>query len=161
MKHFFANHEDQGLNERNPPPPDVAVLYAEDDDEWADLVRLWIRGTGLVMRRVANGRELRSFLDRCLTTPRCLLLDLGLGDEDGLKICDEIKARPSLQKIPIIVLTGHKKMLLPALNHQALYFIHKSHKANQELLAVIRSVYQDTAIGANCNTAQFSLWCCQ
>lgn len=39
--------------------------------------------------------------------PACILLDVSLGDADGLDLCRRLKADPATAAIPVLLLTGH------------------------------------------------------
>ena len=116
------------------------VLYVEDDDGWAKLVMLWLEQGGFAMQRVCDGREMRSYFKQQQTLPACILMDMCLKDSDGLRLSDEIKSNPALQRIPIVVFTAHPHLRLAALSHEALYVIAKTHDAEKELLSVLKSV---------------------
>jgi DNA-binding response OmpR family regulator len=117
------------------------VLHAEDDDEWADLVRGWLAGTGFALHRVASRRDLLRFLGSCRKLPACILLDLGLRDADGLGVCDELKADVRWRKIPILLLTNLEGQRLAGLRHRAFNLVSKqSETAGQELVDALRAV---------------------
>lgn len=117
------------------------VLHVEDDPEWADLVRGWLAGKGFGLHRVASRSELLQFLEACPRLPDCLLLDLGLEDVDGLRICDELKAHAQWRRIPIVILTSREGQRLAGFRHKALILISKLAKdAGEELVAGLRSV---------------------
>jgi len=86
--------------------PGIDVLHVEDDDQYAELVRMWVTARGLVMHRVRSRGELMDYLTVCAPPPRCLLLDMSLKDSAGLSLCDELKKSPTLQQLPIILLSG-------------------------------------------------------
>lgn len=72
--------------------------------------------------------------------PLCILLDLMLKDGDGLDLCDEIKGSPSLQHLPIVILSGRQMTALECLKHQALYHVQKDTGAEDELAAALESI---------------------
>lgn len=39
--------------------------------------------------------------------PDCILLDVSLGNADGLEVCRRLKADPATAAIPLLLLTGH------------------------------------------------------
>ena len=113
-----------------PPPPrhaqdaistaGIDVLHLEDDDLYADLVKMWITGHGLTLRRVRSRAELLRDLAICAPPPRCLLLDLSLQDSQGLTLCDELKKSPSLQHLPIV---GRAAGVTPFNDHAGLQWV--------------------------------------
>lgn len=117
----------------------LKIFHVEDDPEWAALVRHWLKGE-FETRCLPGPKELLCLLNVGEKLPDCLIVDLGLRDYDGLKLCDEIKARPAWQKIPIVVLTALSDKRLKALQHKALHVIVKSNDNQEELLSVLRTV---------------------
>lgn len=117
----------------------VDVLHVEDDDAWAGLVQAWLTRRGMRVQRMSSGMEARRYLSTCAELPRCLLLDLGLVDDNGLALCDHIKASPRLQSLPIIVLTARPIPVVDVLSHHALYRVEKGLQTEIELTAVIDS----------------------
>lgn len=124
------------------PPPEsrVDVLHVEDDDAWAGLVKHWLAARGLTVQRMRSGSEMRAHLSVCLSLPRCLLLDLSLGDDDGLTLCDHVKRSPRLQGLPVVVLTARDIRAADVLKRSALYRIEKGTNTEDELAAVILSI---------------------
>jgi DNA-binding response OmpR family regulator len=123
-----------------PLEPRVDVLHVEDDDSWAGLVNHWLTARGLTVQRMRSGREMRVHLSVCPSLPRCLLLDLSLGDDDGLTLCDHVKRSPRLQRLPVVVLTARDIRAADVLNRSALYRVEKGTKTEDELAAVILSI---------------------
>jgi DNA-binding response OmpR family regulator len=128
--------------DRVPPPGQtpVDVLHVEDDQDWILLVGRWLEGRGLKSLPLGSGVELRSYLARCTALPRCLLLDKTLPDADALTLCDEIKRSPSLQHLPVIVLTGDRASSIECLKRGALYCVQKGEGTEGELCAVLESI---------------------
>lgn len=94
----------------NPQP--IEVLLVEDNPGDVDLTREALEGGKLrVNLSVANdGIEALDFLRRRgshtgAPRPDIVLLDLNLPGKDGREVLAEMKADPSLKRIPVIVLT--------------------------------------------------------
>jgi CheY-like chemotaxis protein len=47
--------------------------------------------------------------------PDVILLDIQLPDANGLELCQQIRQRPELARLPIVIISAHA----PPLNHQA------------------------------------------
>lgn len=96
-----------------PPAPRRSILIAEDDDDDFLLAQMALSAAGFdgAVFRVRDGAELMDFLlspsgPRALAGPRLLLLlDLNMPRKDGRVALAEIKAHPSLRKLPVVVLT--------------------------------------------------------
>ena len=68
--------------------------------------------------------------------PDTILMDMLLSGEDGKKICRRIKSDPSVNKIPIIMLSGYPQAQTACIEAGADYFLSKPFDMNG-LLAVI------------------------
>lgn len=131
--------------ERKPRNKDAArplILHVEDRDDWTELVRAWLKSRGIAVHSVTSRKDMRRFLAGCEQLPDCIVMDVGLPDADGLEICDEIKASPMLQRIPIILLTAQEHMQLAGFRHQALHVVQKTKRkgVGELFLATVDSV---------------------
>ncbi len=125
------------------PAEDAAagdILHAEDDDDWAGLVRRWLEEKGLPVRRMRTGAELLAHLGARSAAPRCVLLDLTLPDADGLELCERVKRDPALQSVPVVIFTGRDIPAAECLRRQALYRVTKGPGARAELEAALDAV---------------------
>jgi DNA-binding response OmpR family regulator len=77
----------------------VQVLLVEDDDRVAGALSAVLARHGMVVRRVALGREALG----ALRAVDVVLLDLGLPDIDGVEVCRGLRAAGD---VPVIVLTA-------------------------------------------------------
>jgi DNA-binding response OmpR family regulator len=77
------------------------ILVVDDEPELREILRRGMEAEGFVVVEAANKTE----LFRCLDTYpiKLITLDLGLGQQDGLKLALEIRAG---HNIPIIMITG-------------------------------------------------------
>ncbi len=93
----------------NAPHPPV-ILLAEDNDDHFLLTKEAFAEARLPyqLHRVNNGEELMSYLLNSHSPPLLILLDLNMPKKDGREALNEIKAYPTLQRIPIIILTTSK-----------------------------------------------------
>ncbi|MFQ5948829.1 MAG: response regulator transcription factor [Acidimicrobiia bacterium] len=77
------------------------VLLIEDEAEIADLVRMFFEKEGFRLVHAPNGEQ---GMDRLTdSSPRVVLLDLGLPDVDGVEVCKRILATSD---VPVIILTA-------------------------------------------------------
>jgi CheY-like chemotaxis protein len=90
-----------------------AVLVVEDDTDHRDSVRTVLEEEGYRVEGAADGR---AALDRLLSAPPpdLVLVDLMMPVMDGRQLMTEMKARPSLAEIPVVVMTGAGRRLLYA-----------------------------------------------
>ena len=80
------------------------VLVVDDERDMLELLEIHFRAQGYEVRTAANGLQAlnaaRGFL------PDLIVLDLMLGELDGLSICEILRAQPSTSDIPVIVITA-------------------------------------------------------
>jgi len=86
------------------PAPDADALVIEDDPDSRRLVAACLRRIGLRVREAATAAEAASALERA--TPDLICLDVRLPDENGLALCEQIRASPRLGDVPIMVITA-------------------------------------------------------
>ncbi len=96
--------------DRNESP--VEILLVEDDTADVQLAEEGLREGGVPSRLwvVQDGVEALAFLRRQgrytdAVRPDLILLDLKMPKRGGLEVLAEIKAEPSLRRIPVVVLT--------------------------------------------------------
>jgi DNA-binding response OmpR family regulator len=78
------------------------VLAVDDDPTMRELIADYLGNHGFRVSTAANGKDATGIIDE--DTVDLVVLDLKLGDEDGLQLVSELRARSNL---PIIVITGH------------------------------------------------------
>jgi CheY-like chemotaxis protein len=89
----------------------AAVLVVEDDADHRNSVGMLLEDEGYRVEGAVNGR---AALDRLLSAPPpdLVLLDLMMPVMDGRQLLLEMKARPALAEIPVVVITGGGSHLL-------------------------------------------------
>ena len=80
------------------------IIYCEDDPSVQKLVRVALRSIPHEIRIVGDGAEALKLIER--ETPDVVFTDISMPGLDGLQLIDELKARPHLEHIPIIVVTA-------------------------------------------------------
>lgn len=96
----------------------IAILMAEDDAEDRMLTKEALEEARLAndLRFVKDGEELLDYLHRRgeyadagqAPVPGLILLDLNMPKKDGREALEEMKADPTLRRIPVVVLTSSK-----------------------------------------------------
>lgn len=85
------------------------VLVVDDEADMLELLDTNFRAQGYEVRTAATGiqalNEARAFL------PDLIVLDLLLGELDGLSVCEILRAQPSTSNIPVIVITAMGGMI--------------------------------------------------
>lgn len=93
----------------------VVILLADDDADDREMMRRALEKNDLVgdFHAVGDGEELMDYLHHRGTfappalspRPGLILLDLNMPKKDGREALAEIKAHPSLRRIPVVVVT--------------------------------------------------------
>jgi CheY-like chemotaxis protein len=80
------------------------LLVVEDDEAQRRSIIELVGDEDVEITAVASAEEA---LERLRETRfDCMVLDLGLGGEDGFHLLEEVKSTPDMQEIPIIIYTG-------------------------------------------------------
>ncbi len=80
------------------------VLVIDDDQDVADLIRLYLRSENYVIEHAINGEE-GIELARSVH-PGLIILDVLMPQKDGLSTYEDILADDALKLIPVIMLTS-------------------------------------------------------
>jgi DNA-binding response OmpR family regulator len=86
------------------PHPCVRVLLVEDDLATQHMIADYLAENNLGVATAANGQEVAKQLS--IKEPSLVILDLRLGQEDGLNLLREIRAHSD---VPVIIITGHRR----------------------------------------------------
>jgi two-component system cell cycle response regulator DivK len=81
------------------------VLVVEDNAANLELLRDWLDAEGYEVNSATNLTE--AFGSINARPPDIVLLDVQLGDEDGLALARWIREQPQIRKIPVIAVTAH------------------------------------------------------
>ena len=81
----------------------VRVLIVEDNEQNMELASFLLEDEGFEVDKATSLAEARELLQR--VTPRLILLDMSLGNEDGLALVGELRSQGSALKI--LALTAH------------------------------------------------------
>ncbi len=82
----------------------ATIVFCEDDPTIRKLVRATLRPTGHDVHVAADGREGLALIQRL--RPDLVVTDVAMPNLDGLRLTDELKRRPELAHIPIVLLTA-------------------------------------------------------
>ena len=90
----------------------IEILLVEDSPADVDLTREALQEAKVLnnLHVVEDGEQALAYLRREgpyaeVTRPDLILLDLNLPRKDGRQVLEEIKADPSLRRIPVVILT--------------------------------------------------------
>jgi CheY-like chemotaxis protein len=90
------------------PFPSARILVAEDDPVQAALICDLLQKEGYQVESCATMNDAREAVRA--TLPDLLLLDRMLPEGDGCLLCQELKASPATQTMPIIMLTARDRV---------------------------------------------------
>ena len=115
------------------------ILIVEDDIDIAKGLSLRLEANGYA---TASASDAHSAIDAASKEkPDMILLDLGLPDENGFVMMENLQRDPALSSVPVIVLTGRPQEVYKEATELAgaKAYLQKPVE-NEELLAVIRRV---------------------
>jgi len=81
------------------------ILVVEDNPQNLELVEFLLEEAGFCVRAARDAEEMRRELAAGL--PALVLMDIQLPGTDGLKLVQEIRARPEADALPVVALTAH------------------------------------------------------
>jgi CheY-like chemotaxis protein len=80
------------------------VLYAEDDPEHRDMMRMALKETNIILIEAVDGQEALRKIEA--QHPDLIVLDLFMPRLDGFSVMEAVRANPRTRHIPIIVLSA-------------------------------------------------------
>jgi CheY-like chemotaxis protein len=81
------------------------ILVVEDNDLSRELLSDWLESENYRVASATNLEEAFAAIQEM--PPDAVLLDVQLGDQDGLSIATWIRHQPTLSHIPVIAVTAH------------------------------------------------------
>lgn len=85
------------------------ILIIDDEEDLRDALKLSLELEGYRCYTAANGREGLEALGR-ISPPSVILLDLMMPVMNGWQFLDELRAHPSLDRIPVVVVTAFTRL---------------------------------------------------
>jgi len=98
-------------------PEQPTVLIVDDEPSIRRLYRSALRTLPVRLLDASNGLDAMNLIEQ--EKPDLVVTDYAMPDWDGLEVCHQIRKRPELQHIKIILITGQATppFLLEAVNH--------------------------------------------
>ena len=124
------------------------ILIAEDELINREILKT-ILADEYQFLEAENGKKALSLLSEHRDNVSLVLLDLNMPEMSGLEVLKEIEDNPSLNEIPVIVMTGDKKEEVECLDIGASDFISKPYPEAGIILARVKRVielYEDRKI---------------
>ena len=83
----------------------MQILVVEDQDSIRSMIEALVSARGHQVTAVASGSKALEIAIQ--STPDIVLLDLHLpGQYDGFDVCQRLRANPSTQKVPIVIISA-------------------------------------------------------
>jgi len=98
-------------------------LLVDDAPEMLGLVAMCLEDTGARVVQVVTVDEAVAAAQQA--RPSVVLLDIGLGPEDGLALLPKLRSEPSLSGVPVVVFSVHDSRRQEALDEGADGFVSK------------------------------------
>jgi two-component system, response regulator len=114
------------MRERGVTDPDEwRVLIVEDDVSVAQMYRLKLELDGYTVDIAADGL---AALEKAMTLPDIIFLDIRLPKKDGFTVLEELRGQESTADIPVIILSnyGEKELVDRGLKLGAMEFLVKA-----------------------------------
>ena len=83
------------------------ILVVDDEPDILELTRYTLSSEGFQVTTAATGNEALSRIAR--DKPDLVVLDLMLPDQSGVEICKKLRANPTFEQLPIIMLTARSE----------------------------------------------------
>ena len=80
------------------------ILVIDDDPGMLDFLKQRLIPEGFTVSTAASGKD--GINEAMIHQPDLILLDLVMPTQDGMTVCQALRANPKTQSIPIIVVTG-------------------------------------------------------
>jgi CheY-like chemotaxis protein len=93
------------------------ILIVDDEPPVRLLLRSALKALPVRILDASNGLDAMNFIEQ--EKPALVVTDYQMPDWDGLEVCQQIRKRPDLQHIKIVLITGQGTLpfLLDAVNH--------------------------------------------
>ena len=118
------------------------ILLVEDDRIVSRLIENLLQRKGYSISTLADGRSASAFINSNSETPDLVLLDLMLPFIDGFEILNLMRANPTWQNVPVIMLTskGQEKNIVRAFELGANDYILKPFNREEVAIRIKRQL---------------------
>lgn len=80
------------------------LLIVDNDEDWLALLEKFLAGQGYNVVTAQDYDAAIKAAER--TRPHCAIVDMNLGGQNGMSVCEYIKKTPALKGIPVIMLSA-------------------------------------------------------
>ncbi|MCL6432222.1 MAG: response regulator transcription factor [Anaerolineae bacterium] len=122
------------------------ILVVDDDPSLVHMYTRFLERASFRALQACHGRAALEVLER--TRPDLILLDLEMPEMDGFAVLDALRGRESMQRIPVIVLTGHMpgEDEIGRLHRSAAMVLAKGLFSPDEVLECVRKVLAESCV---------------
>ncbi len=116
------------------------ILFVEDDQFFADIISMKLRGYECVVSNVPNAELTLASLKK--EKPDLIILDLMLpGEMDGFGILEKLKADPNFRDIPVVILSnlGRAEDIEKGMRLGANKYLTKAHVTTSDVIDSLES----------------------
>lgn len=82
----------------------LSILVVDDDPDAREMMRMFLRPTGALVREAADGSEALTLAE--IDPPAAVFCDLLMPDMDGHAFLDRLARNPRLAAIPVVAVSG-------------------------------------------------------
>ncbi|HJU29362.1 MAG TPA: response regulator [Candidatus Binataceae bacterium] len=86
----------------------VDILLVDDDEDAVSALSLILEFKGYTVATAGNGKQALDYLEHN-PPPRLIILDLFMPEMDGWSLCEELRRRPDLSNLRVVVVTAFGK----------------------------------------------------
>lgn len=97
----FSGDQSESLSDLN-----LKALVVEDFETMRNIIKKIFESLNVKMIEAANGIEALKVLDS--ENVDLVLTDLVMPEMDGFELCEEIRRRPNLRHLPVVVISTHR-----------------------------------------------------
>jgi len=96
-----SEEENKSVSDRN-----IKALVVEDFETMRNIVNKTLNSLNIEIIEASNGIEALKMLDD--QSVDIVLTDLVMPEMDGFELCEEIRRRPNIRHLPVIVISTHR-----------------------------------------------------
>jgi two-component system cell cycle sensor histidine kinase/response regulator CckA len=132
---------------RTKTPETVEILIAEDSPTQAEQLKHLMEEAGFAVRAARNGQQALAMAEE--RRPTLIISDVMMPEMDGYSLCKEVKSRPGLKGVPVLLVTALSSPhdVIKGLESGADNFIRKPYDG-KELLSRINYILTNQQVRA-------------
>lgn len=123
------------------------LVFCEDDPRIQKLIRVALRSTPHRLLIAGDGVEGLELIER--EQPDVVFTDISMPGLDGLQLVDELKARPLLEHIPVVIVTAsvQRYQMEEAYRHRIADYLRKPFRVNDLRAKIEKFAARDSQLG--------------